>query len=58
MSESPSPNASSRQLYAGVARADITPPVGIAHANWGAQAHERASGVDLPLWATALAKKL
>src|SRR5688500_19701169 len=43
------------QLHAGVARADITPPVGIAHANWGAQAHERAQGVDLPLWATALA---
>ena len=43
------------QLQAGVARADITPPVGIAHANWGAQAHERAAGVDLPMWATALA---
>ncbi len=42
-------------LQAGVARADITPPVGIAHANWGAQAHERAQGVDLPLWATAVA---
>jgi hypothetical protein len=43
------------QLYAGVARADITPPIGIAHANWGAQVHERAAGIDLPLWATALA---
>ncbi len=43
------------QLQAGVARADITPPVGIAHANWGAQAHEQAAGVDLPMWATALA---
>lgn len=42
-------------LYAGVGRTDITPPVGIAHANWGAQVHERAAGVDLPLWATALA---
>ena len=42
-------------LLAGVARADITPPVGIAQTNWGAQTHERAEGVDLELWATALA---
>jgi len=40
---------------AGVARTDITPPLGIAHAGWGAQSHQRAAGVDLPLWATALA---
>jgi hypothetical protein len=44
-----------RQLSAGVARTDITPPPGIAHAGWGAQTHQRAAGVDLPLWATALA---
>lgn len=42
-------------LLAGVARTDITPPLGVAHTNWGAQTHERAAGVDLPLWATALA---
>ncbi|MGD9713355.1 MAG: neutral/alkaline non-lysosomal ceramidase N-terminal domain-containing protein [Thermomicrobiales bacterium] len=42
-------------LYAGVARTDITPPIGIAHTNWGAQTHQRAAGVDLPLTATALA---
>jgi len=42
-------------LFAGVARADITPPIGIAHANWGAQVHERAAGIDLPLTVTALA---
>jgi len=43
------------EFYAGVARTDITPPIGIAHTNWGAQTHQRASGVDLPLTATALA---
>src|SRR5579872_7081386 len=43
------------QVSAGVARGDITPPVGIAHGNWSAQVHERAEGVDLPLWSTALA---
>ena len=42
-------------LQVGTARADITPPIGISHANWGAQAHERARGVDLDLWATAFA---
>lgn len=42
-------------LRAGVARADITPPIGAAHAGWGAQIHKRAVGADLPLWATALA---
>ena len=40
---------------AGVARCDITPPVGIAHGNWSAQVHERAEGVDLPLTCTVLA---
>ena len=43
------------QFYAGVARCDITPPVGIAHGNWSAQVHERAEGVDLPLYCTVLA---
>lgn len=42
-------------LLAGVARSDITPPPGIGHAGWGAQTHQRAAGVDLPLWLTALA---
>ena len=36
-------------------RADINPPVGIAHGNWGASTHSRAEAIDLPLWASALA---
>jgi len=43
------------RLQAGVARCDITPPVGIAHGNWTAQVHQRAEGVDLPLTCTVLA---
>lgn len=38
----------------GVARADITPPVGIYHRMWGAALHDRAEGVHRPLTATAL----
>jgi hypothetical protein len=38
----------------GVARADITPPVGIYHRMWGAATHERAAGVHRPLVASAL----
>jgi hypothetical protein len=37
----------------GLARADITPPVGIYHRMWGAATHDRASGVHRPLTATA-----
>ena len=44
-----------QRFSAGVARCDITPPVGIAHGTWSAQVHERAEGIDLPLWCTALA---
>ncbi len=43
------------QLHAGVARCDITPPIGIAQGNWSAQCHERSEGIDLPLICTALA---
>lgn len=42
-------------ILAGVAKVDITPPVGIAHGGWGAQSHERAVGIDMPLTVTALA---
>jgi hypothetical protein len=33
-------------LKAGVARADITPSVGIAQLNWGSQTHVEAIGID------------
>ncbi len=39
---------------AGVARCDITPPVGMYHRMWGAAAHDRSTGVHKPLFATAL----
>ncbi len=38
----------------GVARCDVTPPVGIYHRMWGAATHERATGVHRPLTATAV----
>ena len=38
----------------GVARADITPPVGIFCRNWGAAKHDQAEGVHRPLTLTAL----
>ena len=42
-------------LRAGVARADITPPAGIAQMNWGSQTHVAADGVDpARMLATAL----
>ena len=41
-------------LRAGVGRAVITPPIGIAHAGWGVQTHQRAEGVDMDLLATVL----
>src|SRR3954462_4740627 len=39
---------------AGVARGDITPPVGIYHRMWGAAAHDRATGAHRPLLADVL----
>jgi hypothetical protein len=38
----------------GIARWDVTPPVGIYHRMWGAATHDRATGVHRPLTATAL----
>lgn len=39
----------------GVARRDITPPVGIYQRTWGAALQDRATGVHRPLTATAMA---
>ena len=38
----------------GVAREDITPPVGIYARNWGASAHDAAEGIHKPLTTTVL----
>src|ERR1022692_370613 len=38
----------------GVARGDITPPVGIYHRMWGTAVHDKATGVHRPLMATLL----
>ena len=38
----------------GIARCDITPPVGIYHRMWGAARHDQATGVHRPLTATAV----
>jgi hypothetical protein len=38
----------------GLARCDITPPVGTYHRMWGAAAHDRSVGVHRPLTATAM----
>ncbi|MAR08483.1 MAG: hypothetical protein CL681_00740, partial [Blastopirellula sp.] len=37
----------------GIAREDITPPVGIYHRMWGAASHDQSEGVHRPLVATA-----
>jgi hypothetical protein len=37
-----------------IARAEITPPVGIYHRMWGAATHDRSEGVHRPLYATAM----
>jgi hypothetical protein len=48
-------DAAASGLLAGVARADITPPVGIAQLNWGSQTHVEAVGIDpAGMLATAL----
>jgi hypothetical protein len=41
----------------GIARGDITPPVGAYHRMWGAATHDRSTDIHRPLTATALALK-
>ena len=41
-------------MNAGVGRVDITPPVGVAHAGWGAQTHQVSVGNDMPLLVSAI----
>ncbi|MSU66514.1 MAG: hypothetical protein EXS38_10520 [Opitutus sp.] len=48
-------NSSPPTLLAGTGRRCSNPPPDIAHGGWGAQKHERAEGIDLDLWTTALA---
>src|ERR1051326_684199 len=51
------PTSSKRSSFTGhigVARCDITPPVGIFCRNWGAAKHDVAEGVHRPLTLTAL----
>src|SRR5947208_15230657 len=38
----------------GIARGDVTPPIGIYHRMWGAAVHDRATGIHRPLTATLL----
>lgn len=40
--------------YIGVAKEDITPPVGIYSRNWGAADHDVADGIDVPLRAVVM----
>jgi hypothetical protein len=48
-------SAEQNSLLAWTGRRVINPPPNIAHGGWGAQKHEQAEGIDMDLWATALA---
>ena len=43
------------RVHFGLARVEITPPVGIYHRVWGAAKHERATGVHRALYADVMA---
>ena len=37
-------------IKVGTSRADITPPIGMSHANWGSSTHQVAEGIDMPMY--------
>jgi len=37
-------------LIVGTSRVDITPPIGMPHANWGSSIHQVAEGIDMPMY--------
>ncbi len=43
------------RLRFGLARVEITPPIGIYHGFWGAARHDRATGIHRPLFADVMA---
>jgi len=51
----PQHNPGAFRGFAGVARRDITPPIGIYARMWGAAKHDQAEGIHKPLYVTALA---
>ena len=48
-------NNPTSRLRFGLARTDITPPVGIYHRLWGAARHDRATGIHCPVTAEVMA---
>ena len=41
-------------LKVGTSRVDITPPVGMPHANWGSSVHQVAEGIDMPMYCNVM----
>ena len=43
-----------KYIISGTSKVDITPPIGITHANWGAQTHQVSTHNDMPLYVNAV----
>ncbi len=41
-------------IKVGTSRADITPPIGMPHANWGSSTHQVAEGIDMPMYCNVM----